>query len=59
MVQPSLALMMEPGPATMLSKLQYLVELTSPDSFRRLQALQSGFWSFVEVIDNSSAGVAR
>ena len=48
-VQPSLSLLMEPGPATILSKLQYLVSITSPDSFNRLQALRSRFWSFVEV----------
>lgn len=48
-VQPSYSLQNRPGPATVLSKLQYLVEMTAPDSFARLQALRSRFWSFVDV----------
>ncbi|HEY4188158.1 MAG TPA: hypothetical protein VGP07_23990 [Polyangia bacterium] len=48
-VQPSFSLQSHPGPATVLVKLQYLVELTSPDSFARLQTLRSQFWSFVDV----------
>lgn len=48
-VQPSSSLMNEPVPATILSKLQYLVENTAPDSFHTLQGLRSQFWSFVKV----------
>lgn len=48
-VQPSWSLMEQPAPATMLSKLQYLVATASPDSFGRLQGLRSRFWSFVNV----------
>jgi hypothetical protein len=35
--------------AAMLSKLEYLVALTSPGAFERLQALPNRFWSFVDV----------
>ena len=31
------------------SKLRYLVEVTEPGSFERLQALRSEYWSFVPV----------
>ena len=48
-VPPSLSLMKHESPATLLSKLQYLVATASPDSFKRLQALHSLFWSFVDV----------
>lgn len=49
-VQPSASLMNTATPATMLSKLQYLVAMTAPEeSFERLQSLKSRFWSFVEV----------
>ena len=48
-VQPSFSLQRHPGPATVLVKLQYLVEMTAPDSFVRLQALPSRFWSFIDV----------
>jgi hypothetical protein len=48
-VQPSLALTGGGASATMLSKLQYLVAMTAPESFERLQSLKSRFWSFVEV----------
>jgi hypothetical protein len=37
------------APATLLSKLQYLVAHTSPDCFERLQTLRSRFWTFVEI----------
>jgi hypothetical protein len=37
------------APATMLAKLQYLVAATAPESFERLLAFKSDFWSFVEV----------
>jgi len=48
-VQPSFSLMSQATPATLLSKLQYLVAVSSPDSFGRLQGLRSQFWSFVDV----------
>ena len=48
-VQPSPSLMRDGSPATMLVKLQYLVAATVPETFERLQALRSHFWSFVEV----------
>ena len=48
-VQPSFSLQRHPGPATILVKLQYLVEMTAPDSFARLQALHSRYWSFIDV----------
>ncbi len=34
--------------AQLLSRLQYLVRLTSPGSYERLQDLHSEFWSFVD-----------
>lgn len=36
-----------PEPA--ICKLNYLIEVTRPDCFTRLQALRSLYWSFVEV----------
>jgi hypothetical protein len=36
-----------PGPV--LSKLQYLVGVSGPDSFERLQSLRSDYWSFVPI----------
>lgn len=48
-VRPAPSLALEPSPAMMLSKVQYLVEATAPTSFERLQHLRSRFWSFVEV----------
>lgn len=51
-VQPSCSLQRHQGPATILVKLQYLVELTAPDSFARLQSLRSRFWSFIDVSAN-------
>lgn len=56
-VQPSRSLMQQATPETLLSKLQYLVTTTSPDSFDRLQGLRSQFWSFVNV--SSRAGTGR
>jgi hypothetical protein len=44
------------GPTTMLSKLQYLVRATAPQSFERLQALRSRFWSFVDVTPEPQKG---
>jgi hypothetical protein len=55
-VQPSTALLMRNEPATLLSKLQYLVSVNGPESFQRLQILRSQFWSFVEVPLHSSSG---
>lgn len=36
-----------PGPV--VSKLQYLIDMTEPGSFERLQSLRSEFWSFVPI----------
>lgn len=55
-VQPSTTLLMRREPATLLSKLQYLVSVNGPESFQRLQLLRSQFWSFVEVSSLSSPG---
>jgi hypothetical protein len=43
--EPARAALSEP----VLSKLRYLVVVTHPDSFERLQQLRSEFWSFVPV----------
>jgi hypothetical protein len=48
-VQPSSSLLSRNEPATLLSKLQYLVSINGRESFERLQVLRSQFWSFVEV----------
>jgi hypothetical protein len=55
-VQPSSALLTRGEPATLLSKLQYLVSINGRESFERLQVLRSQFWSFVEVPLVSSSG---
>ncbi len=55
-VQPSTELLMRDEPATLLSKLQYLVAVNGQESFQRLQVLRSQFWSFVEVNLVSSSG---
>jgi hypothetical protein len=55
-VQPAMSLMAIGAPATMLSKLQYLVEVTVPETFDRLQALKSHFWSFVDVSSSEKGG---
>ncbi len=55
-VQPSSALLTRSEPATLLSKLQYLVSLNGRESFERLQVLRSQFWSFVEVPLVSTSG---
>ena len=55
-VQPSTELLMRDEPATLLSKLQYLVAVNGQESFHRLQILRSQFWSFVEVNLVSSSG---
>lgn len=36
-------------PEPLLSKLRYLVVVTQPDPFERLQTLPSEFWSFVPI----------
>ena len=48
-VQPSSNLLTRGEPATLLSKLQYLVSINGQESFDRLRVLRSQFWSFVEV----------
>jgi hypothetical protein len=40
----------------LLSKLDYLVQATSPAPFDRLQVLRSQFWSFVEVVSTMTLG---
>lgn len=55
-VQPSTTLFSRNEPATLLSKLQYLVSLGGAASFERLQVLRSQFWSFVEVPTVSPSG---
>jgi hypothetical protein len=37
------------APSMMLAKLDFLVAISMPEAFTRLQALKSQFWSFVEV----------
>ena len=36
-------------PSPVVSKLQYLIDMTEPGSFERLQSLRSEFWSFVPI----------
>jgi hypothetical protein len=48
-VQPATAIALGETPASVLSKLQYLVTVTAKESFERLQKLESRFWSFVDV----------
>jgi hypothetical protein len=55
-VQPSASLIHAGEPATMLVKLQYLVAVTVPETFERLQTLRSRFWSFVEVTSSTKGG---
>jgi hypothetical protein len=55
-VQPSASLGDQRTPGTILSKLQYLVAVTAPESFERLQTLRSRFWSFVPVGALSQGG---
>lgn len=54
-VQPSPSLMASAAPATMLAKLQFLVESSAPETFHRLMALKSQFWSFVDVTPSLGA----
>jgi hypothetical protein len=55
-VQPSQALLARSEPATLLSKLQYLVGAGGQEAFDRLQVLRSQFWSFVEIPQSSLWG---
>ena len=55
-VQPAASLVGSESPATMLVKLQYLVAITVPGTFERLQSLKSRFWSFVEVTSSAKGG---
>lgn len=48
-VEPSASLVQQEWPATILSKLKFLIEMTAPDSYRRLLTLRSRYWSFVDV----------
>jgi hypothetical protein len=41
--------------APVLSKLNYFVALTAPDSYERLQTLRSEFWSFVQVATDDTS----
>ena len=44
-------------PEPVLAKLDYLVGVSGPDSFERLQRLRSDFWSFVPIaaVETSTA----
>ena len=55
-VQPSQALLARSEPATLLSKLQYLVAAGGHEACGRLQVLRSQFWSFVEIPQSSLWG---
>jgi hypothetical protein len=55
-VQLSPSLMATTAPATMLAKLQFLVESSAPETFNRLKALKSQFWSFVDVTPSVPRG---
>jgi hypothetical protein len=39
------------GSPPLFEKLRYLVSAMAPDSYERLQTLQSRFWSFVDVTE--------
>ena len=46
-------------PDAVISKLHYLVAITEPDSFERLQLLRSEFWSFIALnADDREGGTA-
>jgi hypothetical protein len=53
-IRPARSTLSSRAPDAMLAKLQYLVEITAPQSFQALQGLKSQFWSFVDV--SSPAG---
>ena len=55
-VRPAPSLGLAAKPTTMLSKLRYLISATAPESFERLQALRSRFWSFVDVTSEVRKG---
>jgi hypothetical protein len=44
------------GSPPLVEKLRYLVSAMAPDSYQRLQALQSRFWSFVDVTAQTEKG---
>jgi hypothetical protein len=48
-IEPSSSLPREESLPTLMSKLRYLIEVTAPDSFVRLQDLHSVYWSFLDV----------
>jgi hypothetical protein len=48
-LEPSASLADSAALGTMLLKLQFLVTRAAPDTFARLKALKSQFWSFVDV----------
>jgi hypothetical protein len=52
-VEPSGSLADSASLATMLVKLQFLVARAAPDTFTRLKALKSQFWSFVDITPRS------
>ena len=52
-VKPSPTLASDTAPTNVVAKLEYLVTVTAPDSFERLQSLPSRFWSFVDVTPRS------
>jgi hypothetical protein len=47
----------DPGLPAMLEKLSYLVHEAGWRPFQRLRALQSDYWSFVEVSEGTQGGV--
>ena len=46
-------------PPAMITKLHYLIAVSEPDSFERLQALRSEFWSFVAISDHRTVGIVN
>jgi len=48
-IEPSLSIPREESIPTLISKLRYLIDSTAPDSFLRLQDLNSVYWSFLDV----------
>jgi hypothetical protein len=48
-VQPSPSLLETTAAGAMLAKLQFLIESAAPDTFDRLKALKSQYWSFADV----------
>jgi hypothetical protein len=53
--EPGAGPVLEPAPRvppSVVSKLNYFIAITGPDSFERLQTLQIDFWSFVPIGDD-------